>query len=854
MSTKPAPHRGLGIALRITLLSWLVTIMTLAIFVMVIIPQQKRTFQENLKSKAHGVAVSLRDVAAGAAVNEDFSSVVDHCKEMLKGDPMLEYLVITKNDGFSLIHDRAGWRSETKAADVWRPEKRQPVSGIGTVPLFNRRVFHYSQPFDYSGIQWGWIHVGLSLATYDRSVAMVYSRTGILGIVCILLSLVASGVYAKRMVRPILNLRATVTKVTHGDLSARASIDRGDELGSLAASVNSMTESLLRRDQILQSVRFAAQQFLSTPEWERVTNCVLERVGRAATASRIRVFQHQLGGEGTYIVRQEFEWLAAGQPASNDSAARSPLTVRACDVAAWIETLRAGDAITVCFRDLHDAQRRVFERVPFESALIIPIMVENSWWGALTVATCDAEREWTEAEQDSLRAVADMLGAAIVRHRVQRALMEAKATLEQRVQERTRELEEQVDAKRRSEEDKETILATAQMGIMIVERDSHRICYLNTAAQKLVGRTQESVFGEPCRGLICPVDEGKCPVTDLHQTVSQAECILLDGQGNRVPILKSVAPITYGGRPCLLESFIDLTERKRAEQVVENLNKELLVASRQAGMAEVATGVLHNVGNVLNSVNVSTTLIREKLRGSEVASLVRLGSILKQHEADLPAFFTSDPKGKLVPRFVIQLADHLDEEHRLLEQEQDQLIRNIEHIKETVAMQQNYARVSGILEPVAIASLMDDALQINEAGFARHGVQVIRQYSNVPQVVTDRHKILQILINLVHNAKYALGESGRRDKRLTVGIGMNGNNRLKVTVSDNGIGIPRENLTRIFSHGFSTRKGGHGFGLHSGANAAKEMGGQISVHSEGLGQGATFTLEIPLAPSNKEKD
>ncbi len=297
----------------------------------------------------------------------------------------------------------------------------------------------------------------------------------------------------------------------------------------------------------------------------------------------------------------------------------------------------------------------------------------------------------------------------------------------------------------------------------------------------------------------------------------------------------------------------DITERKKAEAELDKMHRELREASRQAGMAEVATGVLHNVGNVLNSVNVSTILIREKLRDSEVASLVKLGGLLQQHEADLPGFLTAHPKGKLVPRFIIQLADQIGAEHTLLQEEQDKLTRNVEHIKEIVSMQQNYARVSGIIEPISVAKLLDDALQINAAGFARHGVQVVRQYSDVPPATADKHKVLQILVNLVHNAKYALDDSDREDKRITVGVGMNGGNRLKVTVSDNGIGIPPENLTRIFSHGFSTRKGGHGFGLHSGANAAKEMGGQLSVHSEGAGQGATFTLELPLARQTTEQ-
>ena len=150
---------------------------------------------------------------------------------------------------------------------------------------------------------------------------------------------------------------------------------------------------------------------------------------------------------------------------------------------------------------------------------------------------------------------------------------------------------------------------------------------------------------------------------------------------------------------------------------------------------------------------------------------------------------------------------------------------------------------------------MDDALQINSAGLSRHGVQVVREYSDVPPATVDKHRVLQILVNLVNNAKYALDESGREDKRLTAGISVHGDNRLKISVGDNGVGIPPENLTKIFSHGFTTRKSGHGFGLHSGANAAKEMGGELSAQSEGVGKGATFTLDLPLTgPKNRTKD
>jgi C4-dicarboxylate-specific signal transduction histidine kinase len=289
-----------------------------------------------------------------------------------------------------------------------------------------------------------------------------------------------------------------------------------------------------------------------------------------------------------------------------------------------------------------------------------------------------------------------------------------------------------------------------------------------------------------------------------------------------------------------------VTAREKAHAELAAAQKDLIKASREAGVAEVATGVLHNIGNVLNSVNVSNNIIQEKLRGSKVLTLGKVRDLLQQHEADLPAFLTADPKGKLVPGFIIQLANNLDHELSLLQAEHQQLTSNVEHIKEIVAMQQTYARVSGSRETLSIASLVDDALQINSDGFERHGIQVVRDYSDVPPVTVDKHKVLQILVNLITNAKYALDESRRPERQLTLKIGTNGNNRLKVAVSDNGIGISPENLTRLFSYGFTTRKTGHGFGLHSGANTAKELGGQLTAHSEGVGKGATFVLEIPL--------
>lgn len=289
----------------------------------------------------------------------------------------------------------------------------------------------------------------------------------------------------------------------------------------------------------------------------------------------------------------------------------------------------------------------------------------------------------------------------------------------------------------------------------------------------------------------------------------------------------------------------EIAERKRAEEEVEALHHQLVEASRSAGMAEVATGVLHNVGNVLNSVNVSSTLLADRLRKSRAPNVARAAELLHARNGDIAEWLANDEKGRMLPAYLAELGKHIASEHAEMSAELELLVKNVEHIKEIVAMQQNYAKVSGFTEALPLEKLMDDAIQMNAAAFERHRVQVIRNYANVPNVRVDKHKVLQILVNLLRNAKYAMDSCAER--RLVLNISRPGQRTVRVTVSDTGCGIPPENLTRIFSHGFTTKRDGHGFGLHSGAIAAKEMGGILAAESEGVGRGATFTLELPIA-------
>jgi signal transduction histidine kinase len=362
-------------------------------------------------------------------------------------------------------------------------------------------------------------------------------------------------------------------------------------------------------------------------------------------------------------------------------------------------------------------------------------------------------------------------------------------------------MERQLDA------EKEAIFRKIQAGIVIVDAEDHAILDVNDAALKLMRRAKEGVVGHCCHKFVCPAERGKCPITDLHTTVDSSERVLLDIGSNRVPILKSVVPVVLNGRNCLLECFLDLSARKRTEEDLKRAQGDLLRASRLAGMAEVATSVLHNVGNVLNSVNVSVTLLSNQVRGSKLVNLSRAAALMRQHADHLGSFITHDSKGQQIPQYLENLAEYLVEEQASLLRELEALRKNVEHIKEIVAMQQSYARVAGVRERVKLAELVEDALRMNGGALDRHGVEIIREYdpASLPEVMVEKHKVLQILVNLIHNAKYACEDSGRPDKRLVVRV-TSGDQWIVISVTDNGVGIPPENMIRMFSHGFTKKR------------------------------------------------
>ncbi len=297
-----------------------------------------------------------------------------------------------------------------------------------------------------------------------------------------------------------------------------------------------------------------------------------------------------------------------------------------------------------------------------------------------------------------------------------------------------------------------------------------------------------------------------------------------------------------------LKELSDTLEIKVKNRTVEleELNAKISVISRNAGMAEVASGVLHNVGNVLNSVNVSAAVIRDAIIESKLKNLDKVVTMLDEHSEDIAEYLSQDEKGTEIPHFLSLLSEKLKNEHDAILNELLLLDQNINHIKNIVHMQQSYAGSYGVLEMVNLQEVIEDCLNINMQGMDQCQIDIVREYNQVPNVFVDKHKTMQVLINLISNAKHAMLDNQCENNRLTLRLSAT-QDQVIIEIQDTGIGIAEEDLSHLFEYGFKRRKGGHGFGLHNSALVANDMDGKIEVRSDGKGLGACFLFSLPIS-------
>jgi PAS domain S-box-containing protein len=283
----------------------------------------------------------------------------------------------------------------------------------------------------------------------------------------------------------------------------------------------------------------------------------------------------------------------------------------------------------------------------------------------------------------------------------------------------------------------------------------------------------------------------------------------------------------------------DITERKR-------LNTALNTASRLGGMAEVAIGVLHNVGNAINSVNVSASLVGEKLQSKPMKLLTRGMELLSAHKDDLVRFLTEDPAGKALIEALPRLSSSVIREQQEMIAETDSVRRHLGQIMQTIQLQEEYARVTSVVEKCSLDQVIDEALAFVVARCKELGIQVKTEVDQMLDIMQDRNQIVQILANLMRNAVDALAEVDRPEKVISVVGQRHGEQRFRIEVSDNGAGISEEDQPAVFRYGFSTKRDGHGFSLHNSSAVAHAMRGALSFSSDGKGRGSVFRLELPM--------
>ena len=292
-----------------------------------------------------------------------------------------------------------------------------------------------------------------------------------------------------------------------------------------------------------------------------------------------------------------------------------------------------------------------------------------------------------------------------------------------------------------------------------------------------------------------------------------------------------------------------ITEHEKTQAERTKLHHKLMDASRRAGMADVASEVLHNVGNVLNSLNVSTTLINSTLRKSLVPKLAIANQHLSDHADNLGEYLERDTKGKHFPAALAYMADALVADQNVCLKETESLQKNLTHVKNVIHGQLSLSRNDGVLETFCLLDMLQECHEISNTKAQRYQALLTLECPRTLNVKTDRHQLQQIVINLISNAIDAVAENTMRSGRVEVVVENDDDDEVTILVLDNGVGIPPENLTKIFMQGFTTKANGHGFGLHSCAVTAQILGGNLQASSDGIGLGSCFKLQIPLRKS-----
>jgi len=785
--------RRMSILSRTILLSWLVSVVTIAIFVLAVVPQQREALLGGLGSQARLVSTSIIEVASLSAGSGDYKAIVDRCVKIVGSENSVLYIVLTRRDGFSLIHNSNGWTTGQLAGE-WQPSGRGEVGHIGSTAMASRPVFQYTAPFE-PGVEWGWVHIGLSLDKFNQEARAIYRRTMLLAIASILIGLITTALYARRIVQPIRGLIDITQRVAGGDLSARAEIESGDEVENLGVAINFMTQTLQHAYGELKTATDFTNNIIQSMNDMMI---VASPEGRIITVNRATC--EFLQYPATELIGQAIELIMPTDREATDEV----------------------------FGGQPQAQQHNLERLLLtKSGLFIPVLLSSAILtgpdagvqGRVYVALDISERKGAE---DSKRRREEEL----------RKQIEALAHLAGQKSMHAGDLDV---AARNITETAADILAVSRTSFWLYTENRSAMecidCYISESGIHFTEVTLRAADAPAYFGArnddrcIAAFDALNDPRTKelrdgylmRHRIGALLDApIRLGGQVVGVLCCEQVGSVRrwtleeqnfVGSMADLASLALEACNRKQAQEDLEEA-KEAAEAANKAKSYFLAN-MSHEIRTPLNAIIGYSEMLQEEATDCGHPNLIP--DLRRIHSA-----------GK---HLVSLISDILD-------------LSKIEAGKMELVLER--FDVSGLLSD--LESTMRPVVEKNQNTFE------VNRNGDLATMTADKTRVRQIVLNLLSNAaKFTEGGSVTLEVSREV---IRGGDWMRFSVNDTGIGISAEQLKRLFQEfrqgdPTATRKyGGSGLGLAISKRFCEMMGGHILIDSE-LGKGATFIVRIP---------